>query len=97
MVIVSVTMKTDNYITYMHTCINTYIAVSFWTAAVNWRLAGETRYTMMREVFSKHKKLKELLEWMIRRVDRKDEVRAFMHTCVWYMCYTYIGESYMRR
>jgi hypothetical protein len=62
--------------------IHTHVAVSFWTAAVNWRLAGETRYTMMREVFSKHKKLKELLEWMIRRVDRKDEVCASMRACV---------------
>jgi hypothetical protein len=57
-------------------------AVSFWTAAVNWRLAGDIRYVMMRKVFSKHKRLKELLDWMIRRVDRKDEVCQPLYPCV---------------
>ena len=56
------------------------IAVEFWNAIVNWNIVDEARFSELRAVFIEHEKLKDLLDFMLRRVDRKDEESIYFLT-----------------
>jgi len=56
------------------------LAVGFWNAIVNWNIVDEVRFSELRGVFTQHAKLKELLDFILRRVDRKDEESIYFLT-----------------
>jgi hypothetical protein len=56
------------------------IAVEFWNAIVNWNIVDEARFSELRAVFIEHEKLKDLLDFMLRRVERKDEESIYFLT-----------------
>ena len=61
-------------------CACVCLAVEFWNAIVNWNIVDEVRFSELRGVFTQHAKLKELLDFMLRRVDRKDEESIYFLT-----------------
>jgi hypothetical protein len=56
------------------------VCVEFWNAVVNWNIVDEARFTELRAVFIQHTKLKDLLEFVLRRVERKDEESIYFLT-----------------
>jgi len=54
--------------------------VVFWNAIVNWNIVDEVRFSELRAVFIEHGKLKDLLDFMLRRVERKDEESIYFLT-----------------
>jgi len=56
------------------------VTFKFWNAIIDWKLLGEERFKEIRSIFTNHERIKELLEWVLKRVDRCDEDALYFIT-----------------
>ena len=56
------------------------VCVEFWNAIVNWNIVEESQFSRMRAVFVRHERLKDLLEYLLRKVHRKDDESIYFLT-----------------
>eukprot|EP00960_Hanusia_phi_P074680 768287-Hanusia_phi.AAC.11 len=54
--------------------------VEFWNAIVNWNIVDDQRFNKLRNVFINHPKMKELTEFLSKRIERRDEESIYFLT-----------------
>uniref|UniRef100_A0A7S0E135 Uncharacterized protein n=1 Tax=Hanusia phi TaxID=3032 RepID=A0A7S0E135_9CRYP len=56
------------------------LCVEFWNAIVNWNIVDDQRFNKLRNVFINHPKMKELTEFLSKRIERRDEESIYFLT-----------------